>query len=95
MREVKRKVAAVDARLESVEREAQEISADQQRLRDNIKALEKAPDARQLIVRYVGKANEQETRMEQLTNERKTARQERDRLQAELDQVFRELEPKL
>ncbi|HKQ06309.1 MAG TPA: hypothetical protein VJ464_14335 [Blastocatellia bacterium] len=83
--EIKGKIAAVDARVQAADREAAEIAADQARLRENIKALSKESEARQLIARYVAKAGEQESRLEQLANERKAAAAERASLQAELN----------
>ena len=44
-----------------------------------------------LIARYVSKANEQETRLEQLEAERRTTIAERARLQGELDLAIRSL----
>lgn len=83
--EIKGKIAAVDARAQAADREAAEIAADQARLRENIKALSKEAEARQLIARYVAKATEQETRIEQLASERKALGAERAGLQAELN----------
>src|SRR5262249_8109816 len=83
--EIKGKIAAVDARAQAADREAAEIAADQARLRENIKALSKEAEARQLIARYVAKATEQETRLEQLATERKAFGAERAGLQAELN----------
>jgi hypothetical protein len=53
--------------------------------------LEKTPEAHELIARYVAKAEQQETRIEQLTNERRTANDERAHLQGELDAAFQAL----
>jgi hypothetical protein len=83
--EIKGKINAVDARVQAADREAAEIAADQARVRENIKALGKESEARQLIARYVAKATEQETRLEQLANERKAAQAERAALEAELN----------
>ena len=48
----------------ALHREAQEISEDQKRLRENIEKLKSTLGARQLISRYIAKANTQETRLE-------------------------------
>lgn len=82
---LKDKVAAASARLQLIDKEAAEIAKDQERLRENIKALTSTAEAKQLIARYVSKANEQETRLEQLEAERHTTIAERARLQVELD----------
>jgi len=89
--EIKGRISAADARLAAAEHETAEIAKDQDRLRENIKALEKTPEAHELIARYVAKAEQQETRIEQLTNERRTANDERAHLQGELDAAFQAL----
>jgi hypothetical protein len=100
---LKDKVAAASARLQVIDKEAAEIAHDQERLRENIKAMSSAApssgdakqafgaEAKQLIARYFSKANEQETRLEQLEAERRTTTAERTRLQAELDATIRSL----
>jgi hypothetical protein len=88
---LKDKVAAADARLQVINKETTEITHDQGRLRENIKALTSTAEAKQLIARYVSKANEQETRLEQLEAERRTTISERARLQSELDVAVRSL----
>jgi hypothetical protein len=82
---LKSRITALMARLDAIDKETEAITEDQQRLRENIKALTATAEARQLIARYVAKAGEQETRLEQLTKDRKEAIDERDRLQQELD----------
>jgi len=91
--EIKNKIVEVDRRVAAMDREAAEIATDQARLRENIKALSKETEARQLIARYVAKATEQETRIEQLTAERKAAATERAERQKELDAAIRALAP--
>jgi hypothetical protein len=90
--DIKTRIAAVDARLAEINKETEEISQDQARLRENIKALTATAEARQLIARYVAKADEQESRIEQLTKDRKAASEERARLQAEFDTALRNLD---
>ena len=58
-------MANAEARIEAIDQEVTEIGTDQQRLRDNIKALTATAEAKQLITRYVAKADTQETRLEQ------------------------------
>jgi archaellum component FlaC len=90
--DIKTSIASVDARLASINKETEEISQDQERLRENIKALTATAEARQLIARYVAKADEQESRIEQLTKDRKALTEERARLQAEFDAALRNLD---
>jgi len=87
--ELKDRVSATDARLQQINKEATEIAADQLRLRENIKALTSTAEAKQLIARYVSKANDQETRLEEIEKERRAVIDERARLQAELDSAIR------
>lgn len=89
--EIKSQIASVDARLTGLDRETAEIATDQARLRENIKVLSEKTEARQLVVRYVAKAGEQETRLEQIISERKSAVGERARLQTDLNSAIRAL----
>ena len=84
-------LAATEGQLHAIDRETSEIGQDQQRLRDNIKALTATAEARQLITRYIAKAGEQETRLEQLTKDKQAAALERIRLQEELARMIRGL----
>ena len=89
--DLKSRIAAAEARVEAVDEEVTEIGKDQQRLRDNIKALTATAEAKQLISRYVSKADTQETRLEQLNKEKQTLNGEAARLQGELEAVIRGL----
>ena len=90
--DLRARVAAADARIAAIEREIREIGEDQKRLRENIEALTKTAEARQLIARYVAKADQQETRIEQLTQQKQAALEERQRLQSQLDAAIRTLD---
>ncbi|HEV7683075.1 MAG TPA: hypothetical protein VGO68_13180, partial [Pyrinomonadaceae bacterium] len=87
--DIKTRMAASEARLQAINNEATEIAADQARLRENIKALSSTAEARQLITRYVAKADTQESRLEQLEKDRRAALEEYSRLQAELNAAIR------
>jgi hypothetical protein len=65
-------------------RRAKPITKDQERFRENIEALAKTPEAKQLIERYIAKANEQESRLEEITKSRQTMADEKDKLEREL-----------
>jgi hypothetical protein len=82
--EIKGRIDRTHARLQTLESEAEEIDEDQKRLRENIKSLKDTADAKQLIARYIAKADQQETRLEQINREKKEAQAEAGRLQAEL-----------
>ena len=87
--DIKSRMAAAEARIEAIDQEITEIGTDQQRLRDNIKALTATAEARQLITRYVSKADTQETRLEQLNKDKQAQHVEAERLQAELEGLVR------
>jgi hypothetical protein len=87
--DIRSRLAAVESRLQAIYNETAEIAQDQARLRENIKALSATPEARQLIARYVAKADTQESRLEQLEKDRRAALEEQGRLQAELAAAIR------
>jgi len=89
--DLKSRMAAAEAHIEAIDKEVTEIGEDQQRLRDNIKALTATAEAKQLISRYVSKADTQETRLEQLNKDKQTVNDERARLQMELESLIRNL----
>lgn len=89
--DLKSRIASVDARLEAIDKEIEQIGEDQARLRENIKALTATIEAKQLIARYVAKADEQETRLEQLNKDRQAQAAERLQLQGALDSAIRTL----
>ena len=53
--------------------------------------MNETAEAKQLITRYVAKADQQETRIEELTKEKQTVIAERARLQTQLDAAIRAL----
>jgi hypothetical protein len=87
--ELKSQMAAAAARIEAIDQEVTEIGADQQRLRDNIKALTATAEAKQLITRYVAKADTQETRLEELNKDKQAQHAQAERLQMELEGLVR------
>ena len=89
--DLKARLAAANSRVVAIAAEMAEIAADQKRLRDNIEALTKTVEARQLIARYVQKADQQETRLEQLSKDKQAAVEEATRLQTQLDAALRTL----
>lgn len=87
--DIKSRIAANETRLQAINNEATEIAQDQERLRENIKALTATAEAKQLITRYVAKADTQESRLEQLEKDRRAALEEQARLQSELATAIR------
>jgi hypothetical protein len=82
--DLRTRIAEIEGKLDSFDDEVGKIEADQKRLRENIEALSKTPEAKTLITRYIAKANEQETRLEDMEKERKTLDTEQNNLESEL-----------
>jgi hypothetical protein len=82
--DLRMRIADIVTRLEAFDDEEKKIGGDQKRFRENIEALAKTPEAKTLIERYIAKANEQETRLEEITKERKAQEQQKQQLEDEL-----------
>lgn len=91
MMTAKDNIAAVSAQIKTLDGESAAISADQARLRENIKALKDTADTRQQLARYIAKAGEQESRLEQINDEKRAALAEQRRLQDGLNALIRSL----
>jgi chromosome segregation ATPase len=59
-------LATLDRRLNDLQMELQTITADQQRLRENMKALRGSTEEKQLLQRYTHQLDAQETRLDAL-----------------------------
>jgi hypothetical protein len=92
--DLRMRINQINAKLEVSEAETESISKDQERFRENIEALAKTPDAKQLIARYISKANEQESRLEQITKERQALTTEKETLERDLAIEIKNLEIK-
>ena len=90
--ELRMKVNLINEKMARAEKETEEITKDQERFRENIEALAKTPDAKQLIARYIAKANDQESRLEQINREKQTMAAEKDNLERELAVEIKNLE---
>jgi hypothetical protein len=90
--ELRSQVNQIAEKLKALDEEEKSISNDQARLRENIEALAKTAEAKQLIARYISKANEQESRIEAINKERQTIKGERERLESELASSIRSFE---
>jgi hypothetical protein len=71
--------------------ETGKIYDDQQRLRENMKALKGSPEEKTLVQRYVQQLNTQETRLETLRQEIAQLEAKKDSAQADLDRTIEEL----
>jgi len=69
----------------------QKIFDDQQRLRENMKALRGSVEEKALLQRYTQQLNEQENQLERLRKETDQLDAQRDRAQEALDQMIQEL----
>ncbi|HRH44171.1 MAG TPA: hypothetical protein PKY82_21240 [Pyrinomonadaceae bacterium] len=87
-------MAQIDKKIAELNEEEKIISNDQSRLRENIEALAKTPEAKQLITRYISKANDQETRVEAITKERKELKSQREQVEAKLATEIKNFELK-
>jgi hypothetical protein len=80
-------IAAADARLAAVNAQIAEIDRDQQRLRENMKALRGSAEERALTQRYTRQLAEQEDRLAALRDELKKATADRDARRRELAEL--------
>jgi hypothetical protein len=87
--DIRSQIAQIDGTLQSFDQEVRQIEDDQKRIRENIEALSKTPEAKVLIARYIAKANDQETRLEDIGKQRKTLDSQKTQLQAELAAAIR------
>jgi hypothetical protein len=82
--DLRMQINQIENKLESFDDEIEKIEEDQKRLRENIETLSKTPEARTLITRYITKANDQETRLEQIEKERTALEAQKAQLEREL-----------
>lgn len=92
--ELRTSIFETGEKLKKLDKEIEEISADQKRLRENIEALAKTAEAKQLINRYVSIANEQETRLQEINKERKNLNNEKEANEKQLAEAIRNFEIK-
>lgn len=87
----KSRVAELDAEISRRDDEKQKIYDDQQRLRENLKALKGSAEERALTQRYTQQLADQETRLQTLQHESENLRKERAREQATLEDMIQGL----
>jgi hypothetical protein len=92
--DLRSQVNQIGTNLKTFDNEVESIGDDQKRLRENIEALAKMPEAKTLIARYIAKANEQESRLEQIEKDKKTMASEKERLERELAMEIKNFEVK-
>lgn len=89
--EQKNRVAALEDEISRRNEEKKSIYNDQQRLRENLKALKGSPEERALTQRYTQQLADQETRLQALAKETADLQTKHDRAQEELDQMIQNL----
>src|SRR5579864_998526 len=89
--EQKNRVAALQDEISRRNEEKKSIYNDQQRLRENLKALKGSPEERALTQRYTQQLADQETRLEALAKETADLQAKHDHAQADLDQMIQNL----
>jgi hypothetical protein len=77
-------LTALERRVEALENERNTIGQDQQRLRENMKALRGSAEEKQLLQRYTRQLDQQETRLEALQAESARANADMERVRKEL-----------
>jgi Carboxypeptidase regulatory-like domain len=87
----KDRMAALDAEIARRQAETEKIYDDQQRLRENLKALKGSAEERALTQRYTQQLADQETLLETLQRESADLQAKRDQAQAELDAMIENL----
>ena len=89
---IRSQIAEIDAKINAFGSEKTSIESDQSRFRENIESLSKTPEAKALIERYIAKAGVQETRLEQIENEKRSLQKERLSLEEQFSSKVRSLE---
>ena len=88
--EISARQKALDEINKKLEEEVDAIEADQKRLRENIEKLKGTAEAKQLITRYIAKADTQESRLEQIEKEMKAAEAEQAQLRIQFTAAVKE-----
>jgi hypothetical protein len=86
--EQKAKVSALEDESSKRDDESKSIYDDQQRIRENLKALKGSAEERALTQRYTKQLDEQENRLEALQRESEDLGKQHDAAQAELDKMI-------
>jgi Carboxypeptidase regulatory-like domain len=89
--ELKARIAALSRDLAEKQTEITTITRDQERMRENLRALGKTEEEKQLVQRYVGKLAQGEDQLEKLRQEEKKLQEERNNLQRQLDERVKKL----
>ncbi|MGH9751419.1 MAG: carboxypeptidase regulatory-like domain-containing protein [Blastocatellia bacterium] len=89
--ELKTRIAAISREIAEKQTEINTITRDQERMRENLRALGKTEEEKQLVQRYVGKIAQGEDQLERLRQEEKKLQEEKNNLQRQLDERLKKL----
>ncbi len=81
------KVSGLDQQMIQRRQETDQISADQNRIRENMKALKGSAEEKTLVQRYTGELNKQEDRLAAIRTELDDLQKKRNEAAAELDRI--------
>ncbi len=91
MIDLKGRIAQLTRQISERQAEIGTIARDQERMRENLRALGKSDEEKQLVQRYVGKIAQGEDQLERLRAEEKKLIEEKSGLQSQLDERMRKL----
>ena len=83
----RRRISDLDQQIRERRQETERISGDQNRIRENMKALKGSAEERALVQRYTGELNRQEDRLSAIRTELEDLAQKRNGAGAELDRT--------
>lgn len=90
--ELKRRIADVDTAIKQATQEFENLSRDQQRLRQNIESLNRVPGQQDLVQQYARQLAEREVRLAQLRDQEAGLRQKKAALESELNSLIEKIE---
>jgi hypothetical protein len=87
----KSELAGFDRQIQQRQTHISEIDRDQQRLRENMKALKGSPEEKALLQRYTHELNDQEDKLQAVRTEITTLQQQREKSREQLDSMLQGL----
>jgi hypothetical protein len=85
-------VANLDAQIKTCQKETEQIFADQNRLRENMKALKGSAEEKTLLQRYTKQLDEEETQLDALRKKNKETQVQRDKASEGLRKMIEDLQ---
>jgi hypothetical protein len=87
----KEKVDEISSQVTERKQESDQIATDQNRIRENMKALKGSSEEKNLLQRYVGQLDTQESRLATLRKESSDLAMQQNQASAELDRMIMEV----